>query len=171
MGAHSSLPWSSFTNLQSRSTSFLSEGGLHLSNMCNKMDGNDFLVLVFFLIIFKFLFGGGGPLHSVCVELWGIWWQFDGCVSWVLNFDWGYLRISSSWNDCLWIAPRTHAVMEMRGVTVMRGLTFHHAVFSVLNEGYDRGEPAVSYIWTGWVQMTGWSSRLQENYLSFERNL
>ena len=36
----------------------------------------------------------------------------------------------------------------------------------------DRGEPAVSYKWTGWVwEMTDWSSRLQENYRSFERNL
>ena len=34
---------------------------------------------------------------------------------------------------------------------------------------YDRGEPAVSYRWTGWVWeiTTGWSSRLRENYLSF----
>ena len=32
----------------------------------------------------------------------------------------------------------------------------------------DRGEPAVSYKWTGWVwEITGWSSRLQENYRSF----
>ena len=31
---------------------------------------------------------------------------------------------------------------------------------------YDPGEPAVSYRWTGWVwKITGWSSRLQENYL------
>ena len=36
----------------------------------------------------------------------------------------------------------------------------------------DRGEPVVSYRWTGWVwEITGWSSRLQENYPSFERNL
>jgi hypothetical protein len=34
-------------------------------------------------------------------------------------------------------------------------------------QGYDRGEPAVSYRWTGWVwELTGWSSRLQENYQS-----
>ena len=33
---------------------------------------------------------------------------------------------------------------------------------------YDRGEPAVSYKWTGWVwDITGWSSRLHENYQSF----
>ena len=32
----------------------------------------------------------------------------------------------------------------------------------------DRGEPAVSYKWTGWVwEITGWSWRLQENYRSF----
>ena len=31
----------------------------------------------------------------------------------------------------------------------------------------DRGGPAVSYKWTGWVWViTGWSSRLQENYRS-----
>ena len=31
----------------------------------------------------------------------------------------------------------------------------------------DRGEPAVSYKWTGWVWgITGWSWRLQENYRS-----
>ena len=37
---------------------------------------------------------------------------------------------------------------------------------------YDRGEPAVSYKWTGWVwEITGWNSRLQENYRSFHRNL
>ena len=37
-----------------------------------------------------------------------------------------------------------------------------------LNQNYDRGEPAVSYKWTGWVwEITGWSSRLQENYRSF----
>ena len=37
---------------------------------------------------------------------------------------------------------------------------------------YDRGEPVVSYKWTGWVwELTGWSSRLQENYRSFQRNL
>ena len=36
----------------------------------------------------------------------------------------------------------------------------------------DRGEPAVSYRWTGWVwEITGWSSRLQANYRSFWRNL
>jgi hypothetical protein len=36
----------------------------------------------------------------------------------------------------------------------------------------DRGEPAVSYRWTGWVwDLTGRSSRLQENYRSFWRNL
>ena len=30
------------------------------------------------------------------------------------------------------------------------------------------GKPAISYIWTGWVwEITGWSSRLQENYWSF----
>ena len=34
--------------------------------------------------------------------------------------------------------------------------------------GYDRGEPAVSYRWSGWVwEITGWSWRLQENYRSF----
>jgi hypothetical protein len=32
----------------------------------------------------------------------------------------------------------------------------------------DRGEPAFVYKWTGWVwEITGWSSRLQENYPSF----
>ena len=32
----------------------------------------------------------------------------------------------------------------------------------------ERGEPAVSSRWTGWVwEITGWSSRLQENYWSF----
>ena len=32
----------------------------------------------------------------------------------------------------------------------------------------DRGEPALSYRWAGWVwEITGWSSRLQENYRSF----
>ena len=32
----------------------------------------------------------------------------------------------------------------------------------------DRGEPVVSYRWTGWVwEITGWSSRLQEKYWSF----
>ena len=37
---------------------------------------------------------------------------------------------------------------------------------------YDQGELAVSYRWTGWVwEKTGWSSRLQENYRSFSRNL
>jgi hypothetical protein len=37
---------------------------------------------------------------------------------------------------------------------------------------YDREEPAVSYRWTGWVwEITGWRSRLQENYWSFWRNL
>ena len=38
---------------------------------------------------------------------------------------------------------------------------------------YDRGEPAVSYEWTGWIwEITNWwSSRLQENYRSFLRNL
>ena len=33
---------------------------------------------------------------------------------------------------------------------------------------YDRGKPAVSYKWTGWVcEITGWSARRQENYWSF----
>ena len=37
---------------------------------------------------------------------------------------------------------------------------------------YDRGEPAVNYRWTGWVwEITGWSSRLQENCRSYYRNL
>ena len=37
---------------------------------------------------------------------------------------------------------------------------------------YVRGEPAVSYRWTGWVwEMTGWCSRLQEDYRSLCRNL
>ena len=38
---------------------------------------------------------------------------------------------------------------------------------------YDRGEPAVSYRWIGWVWgITGWSSRLlQETYRSYYRNL
>ena len=32
----------------------------------------------------------------------------------------------------------------------------------------DRGEPTVSYKWTSWVwKITGWSSKLQENYRSF----
>ena len=32
----------------------------------------------------------------------------------------------------------------------------------------ERGEPTASYRWTGWVwEITGWSSRLQENYRSF----
>jgi len=35
------------------------------------------------------------------------------------------------------------------------------AALSLIN---DRGEPAVSYRWTGWVwEITGWSSRLQED--------
>jgi hypothetical protein len=34
------------------------------------------------------------------------------------------------------------------------------------------GDPTASYRWTGWVwEITGWSSRLQENYWSFKRNL
>ena len=34
-------------------------------------------------------------------------------------------------------------------------------------QAYDRGEPAISYKWTGWVwEITGWSSKLQENYWS-----
>ena len=34
-------------------------------------------------------------------------------------------------------------------------------------DDYDRGEPAVSYRRTGWVwKITGWGSRLQENYRS-----
>jgi hypothetical protein len=33
---------------------------------------------------------------------------------------------------------------------------------------YDRGPPAVSYKWAGWVwEITGWSLWLQENYRSF----
>ena len=37
---------------------------------------------------------------------------------------------------------------------------------------YNRGEPVVSYIWTNFVwDITGWSSRLQENYWSFKENL
>jgi hypothetical protein len=36
----------------------------------------------------------------------------------------------------------------------------------------DRGEPAVSYRWTGWVwEISSWCSRLQENYRSLQRNL
>ena len=41
-------------------------------------------------------------------------------------------------------------------------------VRSKVHGGNDQGEPAVSYRWTGWVgEITGWSSRLQENYRSF----
>ena len=45
-----------------------------------------------------------------------------------------------------------------------------------IGKTYDRGEPAVSYRWTGWVwEITSWSSRVpsrvQENYQSFWRNL
>ena len=37
---------------------------------------------------------------------------------------------------------------------------------------YDRWEPVVNYRWTSWVwDISGWSSRLQENYPSFWRNL
>ena len=33
---------------------------------------------------------------------------------------------------------------------------------------YDRGEPAISYRWTvEFEKITGWGSRLQENYRSF----
>ena len=48
-------------------------------------------------------------------------------------------------------------------------------MITTLGENYitnDQGEPTVSYKWTGWVwEITGWRSRLQENYRSFYRNL
>jgi hypothetical protein len=46
------------------------------------------------------------------------------------------------------------------------GLCFEDRALTFLLCIYDRGEPAVS--WTGWSwEITGWSSRLQENYRSF----
>ena len=42
----------------------------------------------------------------------------------------------------------------------------HYIITLPLNEW---GEPTASYRWTGWAwEITGWSSRLQENYLSFK---
>ena len=42
--------------------------------------------------------------------------------------------------------------------TIISSLSLPHALWI-----YDRGEPAISYRWTGWVWgIPGWSSRLQE---------
>jgi hypothetical protein len=50
----------------------------------------------------------------------------------------------------------------------------YHLLFEVTNCYisllfiYDRGESVVSYRWTNWVwELTGWSSRVKENYLLF----
>ena len=43
----------------------------------------------------------------------------------------GILRSYGAFDDCLWILPRTPTMM------VMRGLTFHHTVFSVWTKGMD----------------------------------
>jgi hypothetical protein len=41
-------------------------------------------------------------------------------------------------------------------------------IATILSRAMIGGEPAVSYRWTGWIwEITGWSSRLQENYPSF----
>ena len=43
---------------------------------------------------------------------------------------------------------------------------------SMLLWSWARREPAVSYRWTGWVsEITGWSSRLEENYRSIFRGI
>ena len=57
MEAFSLLPSSFFTELPSRGTSFYSKGGLHLSNMCNKVGSGILLVLAWGV-----MFGFGGPL-------------------------------------------------------------------------------------------------------------
>ena len=50
------------------------------------------------------------------------------------------------------------------------GLTLHAGskLHAALAQTYDRAEPTVNYKWTGGAwEITGWSSRLQENYWSF----
>ena len=73
-------------------------------------------------------------------------------VRWVYGFP-----IESTWHSLplVWLLPNgVHACHKVNCVVLV--LT------------YDRGEPAVSDTWTGWVwEITGWSSRLQENYCSF----
>ena len=62
---------------------------------------------------------------------------------------------------CMW-SPRRYAFAMVNMARISS------CIQDQLTETYDRGEPAIRHKWTGWVwEITGWSSKLQENYRSF----
>ena len=80
-------------------------------------------------------------------------------------------------NNLLWPAPLT-LLRNMRQRTSKYGYQSRYDLAKIVESSsnksipphpnYDWREPAVSCRWTSWVwEITGWSSRLQENYRSF----
>ena len=100
------------------------------------------------------------------------WNMYDSCTS--LNKVLYFISIYLDWR--LGFEP----TLQLNGWNLwLRGLQNEtHVRASILNNDnwlqwessktYDQGEPAVSDKWTGWIwKITGWNSRLQENYQSF----
>ena len=78
-------------------------------------------------------------------------------LPWLPCVPWGPNWFGKQWYD--------GGSLSSIGIGIIDSGSFAH-VWVV--GSYDRGEPAVSYKRTGWVwEMTGGSSRLQENYGSF----
>ena len=61
--------------------------------------------------------------------MWGICWWFGACISWVFKTS----VVINSWIECLWMAPKTHAVIMMRGLIICppaQSLLYEWVVFS-----------------------------------------
>ena len=114
MGARSFLPWSCFTKLQGKNTSFLSNDGLHvLACLFGRVHLAIVVLLVFlcYPICIFFLFRTRYGRHFMAI------WCMN-FMSFFNSFE-GVLRCSSAWVDHSWTTLLTHLVI------VVRVLIFH----------------------------------------------
>ena len=108
------------------------------------------------------------------------WFKKDHLKAWMCHLK--MMRLASMLSRAVWLLP-CQGINHHQNSKILQ--VFYETLFQITTRNWyrrtrghcvqdglvminDRGKPAVSYRWTGWVwEITGWSSRLQGNHRSF----